>query len=212
MNELKLILVDPKPALCDAFRDRFQSLPNVEIVTGKFEQLLVFDCMVSAANSFGLMDGGVDYAITQFFGHEVQNRVQRRILDEFLGEQPVGTSIIVETNHAKHPYIAHTPTMRIPMDIARTDYVYLAMWAMLLAVRMQNSNSDRRITVIACPGLGTATGHVPYDRAARLMALAYEHFLNPPSYLDWRFANHRQEKIRLGGDMGLMFPPDMDLN
>ena len=123
MNELKLILVDPKPALCDAFRDRFQSLPNVEIVTGKFEQLLVFDCMVSAANSFGLMDGGVDYAITQFFGHEVQNRVQRRILDEFLGEQPVGTSIIVETNHAKHPYIAHTPTMRIPMDIARTDYV-----------------------------------------------------------------------------------------
>src|SRR5262245_26699304 len=121
MTELRLILVDPKTELCDAFRERFRSLPNVEIVVGKFERLQVYDCMVSAANSFGLMDGGVDAAITQFFGHELQERVQKRIVDEFLGEQPVGTSIIVETKDPNHPYIAHTPTMRIPMDIAHTD-------------------------------------------------------------------------------------------
>ncbi len=209
-SELKLILVGPKPALCDAFRERFKTLPNVEIVVGKFEQLPEYDCMVSAANSFGLMDGGVDAAITQFFGYELQERVQRRILNEFLGEQPVGTSIIVETNHSKHPFIAHTPTMRVPMDIAHTDHVYLAMWAMLLAVRQHNLKSEKQIKVIACPGLGTATGHVPYRQAARQMALAYEHFLNPPSYLDWRFADKRQEKIRYGGDMGFNLPPDMD--
>jgi hypothetical protein len=84
MNDLKLILVDPKPALCDAFRERFQNLPNVEVVVGKFEQLLGFDCMVSAANSFGLMDGGVDYAITQFFGHALQDRVQKELWMNFL--------------------------------------------------------------------------------------------------------------------------------
>jgi O-acetyl-ADP-ribose deacetylase (regulator of RNase III) len=212
MNDLKLILVDPKPELCDAFRKRFQSFSNVEIVVGKFEQLPVYDCMVSAANSFGLMDGGVDAAITQYFGYELQEKVQRRILDEFLGEQPVGTSIIVETNHPKHPYIAHTPTMRVPMDIAHTDYVYLAMWSMLLAVRHHNLKSERKINVVACPGLGTATGHVPYRQAARQMALAYENFLNPPSYLDWRFADKRQERIRYGGDMGLMFPPDIEFD
>lgn len=212
MNDLKLILVDPKPALCDAFRERFQNLPNVEIVVGRFEQLPVFDCMVSAANSFGLMDGGVDYAITQYFGYDLQSRVQKRILGEFLGEQPVGTSIIVETNHPKHPYIAHTPTMRVPMDIARTDYVYLAMWAMLLAVHQHNLKSEKKINVIACPGLGTATGHVSFRRAARLIALAYENFLNPPSHIDWHFAEQRQERIRLGGDMGLTFPPDMELD
>ncbi len=209
---LKLILVDPKPALCDAFRERFQGLPNVEIVVGKFEQLSDFDCMVSAANSFGLMDGGVDAAIIQFFGLELEERVQRRILDEFLGEQPVGTSMIVETNHPKHPYIAHTPTMRVPMDIARTDYVYLAMWAMLLAVRKHNLKSGKQIEIVACPGLGTATGHVPYRQAARQMALAYANFLKPPGCLDWRFADQRQEKIRYGGDMGLLFPPDMDFD
>ena len=210
MNELKLILVAPKQALCEAFRERFNGLPNVEIVNGRFEQLPVYDCMVSAANSFGLMDGGVDAAITQFFGYELQERVQKRILEEFLGEQPVGTSIIIETNHPKHPFIAHTPTMRVPMDIAHTDHVYLAMWAMLLAVRQHNLKSAKQINIVACPGLGTATGQVPYRQAARQMALAYEHFLNPPSYIDWRFADKRQERIRYGGDMGFHIPPDID--
>jgi O-acetyl-ADP-ribose deacetylase (regulator of RNase III) len=212
MNELRIVLVDPKSAMCDAFREKFSGFPNVEVVTGKFEQLPIFDCMVSAANSFGLMDGGVDAAIIQYFGYELQQRVQKRILDEFLGEQPVGTSIIVETRHPKHPFIAHTPTMRVPMDIAHTDHVYLAMWAMLLAVRQHNLKSEKKIEIVACPSLGTATGHVPYRQAARQMALAYEHFLNPPDSLDWRLADNRQDKIRYGGDLGLMFPPEWDSN
>lgn len=36
--------------------------------------------MVSAANSFGLMDGGVDGAITMFFGDQLQKRVQKHIV------------------------------------------------------------------------------------------------------------------------------------
>lgn len=207
---LNLILVDPKPALCDAFRKHFAGLPNVEVVTGRFEQLPAYDCMVSAANSFGLMDGGVDAAIIQYFGDELQQRVQERILDEFLGEQPVGTSLIIKTGHPQHPFIAHTPTMRIPMDIAHTDHVYLAMWAMLLAIRHHNEISEKQIHIVACPGLGTATGHVPYLQAARQMALAYAHFLNPPRTLDWRFAEKRQMDIRYGGDTGFMIPPDID--
>src|SRR5689334_11513044 len=99
MDDLRLILVDPKPALCISFQTHFDGLPNVEVVTGYFEQLPKFDCMVSAANSFGLMDGGVDAAITRFFGYALVERVQQRILDEYLGEQPVGTSLIVETAH-----------------------------------------------------------------------------------------------------------------
>ena len=212
MNDLKLILVDPSPALCDAFRARFGVFQKVEVVTGVFENLPAFDCMVSAANSFGLMDGGVDAAITRFFGDELQARVQKCILDEFLGEQPVGTSIIVETMHPKHPFIAHTPTMRVPMAISRTDHVYSAMWAMLLAVRQHNLKSEKRIHIVACPGLGTATGQVPYHQAARQMALAYKHFLYPPKHLDWRFADERQGSVRYGGDMGLRIPPEMDFD
>lgn len=212
MNQLKLILVDPNPALCDAFRERFKASKDVEIVRDVFERLPAFDCMVSAANSFGLMDGGVDAAITRFFGDELQARVQERIVDEYLGEQPIGTSMIVETMHPKHPFIAHTPTMRVPMAIAHTDHVYSAMWAMLLAVRQHNLKSEKQINIVACPGLGTATGQVPYRQAARQMALAYEHYLNPPKHIDWRFADKRQKSVRFGGDMGFRFSPEMDVD
>src|SRR5688500_17584924 len=123
--------------------------------------------MVSAANSFGLMDGGVDLAITRFFGEQLMQRVQAHILQEYLGEQPVGTSFIVETGHPTHPFVAHTPTMRVPMTISTTDNVYTAMWAMLLAVHRHNrSSSSVPIRKVACPGLGTATGQVAPDEAA----------------------------------------------
>ncbi len=207
---MQLILVDPEPAMSVAWREHFAGLPNVESVIGRFETLPGFDCMVSAANSFGLMDGGVDAAITRFFGDELVQRVQRRILDEHLGEQSVGTSMIVPTGHPKHPFIAHTPTMRVPMDIVRTDNVYRAMWAMLLAVRLHNQYSERRIQIVACPGLGTATGRVPFAEAARQMALAYRHFLAPPAFIDWPLASERQRRIRYGGTMGFDFPPDTE--
>ena len=210
MDDLKLILVDPKSTLCTAFQERFNGLPSVEVVNGYFEHLPEFDCMVSAANSFGLMDGGVDYAIVRFFGQSLQEKVQKHILENYLGEQPVGTSFIIETDHPRHPFVAHTPTMRVPMPIARTDNVYLAMWAMLLAVRRHNQCIERRIKIIACPGLGTATGQVPFREAARQMALAYRHFLNPPKYIDWRLADKRQKQIRYGGDLGFIFPADID--
>jgi O-acetyl-ADP-ribose deacetylase (regulator of RNase III) len=196
MSDLHLILVDPKPALCRAFQKAFAGLPNVEVIQGYFERLPAFDCMVSAANSFGLMDGGVDGAITNFFGDQLMDRVQQRILDDYLGEQPIGTSLIIETQHQKHPYIAHTPTMRVPTSIAETENAYVAMWAMLLAVRRHNRTSAPPIHQIACPGLGTATGRMLFDEAARQMALAYSNFLNPPSNITWEFAGERHQRVR----------------
>ena len=198
----KLILVGPNAELCEEWRKKFKGLPNVEIVNDRFENLGQFDCMVSAANSFGLMDGGVDLAIINFFGIELMDRVQAMITDEFFGEQPIGTSVIVETGHPKHPYIAHTPTMRIPMSIAKTDNVYTAMWALLVAIARHNKSEARRIDIVACPGLGTATGQMPAAEAARQMAIAYRWFLNQPSLISWPYAQARQSNIGRGGDHG----------
>jgi O-acetyl-ADP-ribose deacetylase (regulator of RNase III) len=205
---MKLILVDPKITLCSAWKEYFGDMPDYEVRQGYFEQVADYDCMVSAANSFGLMDGGVDLAIIRFFGYELEARVQKRILAEWRGEQPVGTSMIVETMHATHPFIAHTPTMRIPMDITHTDNVYKAMWAMLVAVDRHNQSSEYKINAIACPGLGTATGQMPAKEAARQMALAYQNFLNPPRRIDWNYASERHIKIRFGGYDGFRFPMD----
>ncbi|MEH2204478.1 MAG: macro domain-containing protein [Nostoc sp.] len=197
---MKLILVAPDCLLCAAFEQHFNYLPNVEIVNNYFEWLPDFDCMVSPANSFGMMDGGIDAAIIRFFGHSLMARVQQRILEDYLGEQPVGTSMIVETGHHKHPFLAHTPTMRVPMIIAGTDIPYIAMWAMLLAVRHHNQHARQKINTIACPGLGTGIGRVPYTEAARQMALAYDHFLYPPKHLNCIVAAERQLQIWEGGD------------
>ena len=203
---MKLILVAPEPELCEEWRKAFDNLPDVEIVNGYFESLPVYDCMVSPANSFGLMDGGIDASITRYFGDQLMRRVQKRILEDYLGEQPVGTSIIVETGYPVHPYLAHTPTMRTPMVIAHTENVYLALWAMLLAVRRHNLAHAEDIKIVACPGLGTGTGRVPYQEAAYQMSLAYRHFLNPPLYISWHLADERQLAVRYGGDMGFNVP------
>ncbi len=206
MTNFKLILVDPKSDLVKEWKQSFNKLPNVEIVSGYFEDLPEFDCMVSAANSFGLMDGGVDLAISRFFGWDLMADVQRKIIAEYLGEQPVGTSMIVETNHDKHPYIAHTPTMRVPLPISRTDNVYLAMWAMLREIWRHNQISERPINIVACPGLGTLTGRVPAKEAARQMSLAYRNFYNRPQAINWQYTSDRQNEILYGGDLGLNLP------
>lgn len=197
----KLIFVGTHAGLCRAWRSHANSLANVEVHHGRFQDLETYDCLVSPANSFGLMDGGIDAAIVDFFGAELMGRVQARILDEYLGEQPVGTSIIVETGSLRHPYLAHTPTMRVPMTVARTDVPYVAMWGMLLAVRAHNRTSKPRIASIACPGLGTGTGGVPADEAARQMTLAYRHLIDPPCKLTWEVAEMRHMEVLGGCDL-----------
>ena len=136
MSSFRLILVDTHPGFCIAAERQFAGLPNVEVVNSGFEELEEFDCLVSPANSFGLMDGGIDAAIIRFFGESLMERVQERILRDYLGEQPIGTCLLVDTGHPRHPFLAHAPTMRVPMEIDRTDYAYLAMWATLLGTRI----------------------------------------------------------------------------
>lgn len=191
----KLILIAPERDLYNAFREYFTHFSNVEIVNDRFEWLTKYDCLVSPANSFGMMDGGMDAAITSFFGKSLEEKVQRRILDDYLGEQPIGTSLIVETGHPNHPFLAHTPTMRVPMNIQGTDIPYIAMWAMLLAVRQHNKNARRQIESVVCPGFGTGIGRVAYSEAARQMALAYDRSLYPPRWLNCFVAAQRQLEI-----------------
>jgi O-acetyl-ADP-ribose deacetylase (regulator of RNase III) len=192
---MKLILVAPDYSLYTAFQEYFGYFPNVEIVNSYFEQLAEYDCLVSPANSFGMMDGGMDAAIIKFFGVSLEQRVQQRILEDYLGEQPVGTSFIIETGHSKHPFLAHTPTMRVPMTIQGTDVPYTAMWAMLLAIRQHNKNSRRPINSLACPGLGTGIGKVPLREAARQMSVAYDHFIYPPKVINCFVAASKQLQI-----------------
>ncbi|MEO0581749.1 MAG: macro domain-containing protein [Bacteroidota bacterium] len=203
---MELILVDPILALCNHLRKAFEKHEHVKIIHGYFEAVEEFDCMVSAANSFGLMDGGVDLAIINFFGHQLEKQVQEYIIAQYFGEQPVGTCFLIETGNEKHPFVAHTPTMRIPMTIHGTDNVYLAMKAMLETIWHHNQKAEtQKIKRVVCPGLGTATGKMPYAEAARQMQLAYANFISPIERINWDVAGKRQLAIRYGGNLGFNF-------
>jgi O-acetyl-ADP-ribose deacetylase (regulator of RNase III) len=193
-------LVHPEEAMCAAFRQRFAGLPGVRVIQGRFEDLGPHDCFVTAGNAFGLMTAGIDAAAVRFFGEELMRRVQHRILDEFFGEQPVGTAFVLPTDHPDMPFLAHAPTMRVPGSIEGTDKVYAATWSALLAVHAHNVAADRKIGVVAFPAMGTGFGGVPFDEAARQMAVAYRHYREPPHRLDWDFVVERHKAVCYDGD------------
>ena len=96
--------------------------------------------------------------------------------------------VIVPTDHVSHPFVAHAPTMRVPMNIQGTDHVYLAMWAALTAVHRHNRSESRQIQSVACPGLGTGTGGMDSLEAALQLCLAYEHHRRVPQFINPSFA------------------------
>ncbi len=191
---INLILSAPVHEMADAFKRVFGNTDNVDVVEKPFEAISEFDCMVSAANSFGLMDGGVDAAITAFFGTQLQTRVQNHIIREYLGEQPVGSAFVIETGDNHHPWLVHAPTMRVPLTIDGTDAVYNATWAALLAIFQHNKNAmtDRKIKTVVFPAMGAGCGQVPFESVARQMKQAWDNFNKKTESINWEYAHSRQ--------------------
>lgn len=203
---MKITVVDRNQATAAVFAEQFANVAEVEVACCSFEQLADFDCIVTAGNSFGLMDAGMDLAVVRYFGSIVMERIQQVILKDFLGEQPVGTSFLVPTDHAVHPFVAHAPTMRIPMNINGTDNIYLACWSTLVAIHRHNVGEARKITSVAFPGLGTGTGGVHPGEASLQMRLAIEHYQRPPKFLNGTLAQQRHERVHYGGKWGFDNP------
>lgn len=158
------------------------------------------DAVVSPANSFGFMDGGIDALYMAYFGNTIQFLVRRAISDRHHGELLVGSADIVATGDAAIPYLIAAPTMRVPMALYESVNPYLAARAaLLLATRGQFPDGERRgepiterVKTIAFPGLGTGVGQVRPEVCARQMRVALDevraivagtHRL-PPSWLE----------------------------
>ena len=198
-----LLLVHPDAEMCSAFEERFGDLTNIRVFPGWFEELPPHDCFVTAGNAFGIMTAGIDAAVVHYFGQGLMDEVQRRIMNDYFGEQPVGTAFIVASGNERIPFVAHAPTMRVPGDIRGTDKVYSATWAALLAIVAHNVSpqQSKKIKTVAMPAMGTGFGGVPFDEAARQMAAAYRHLLEPPHRLDWDFVAERHHAICYDDDI-----------
>jgi O-acetyl-ADP-ribose deacetylase (regulator of RNase III) len=159
----RLVLTAVSDGLAAAWERFCGDLDFVEVHTGSIVDLEV-DAVVSPANSFGFMDGGVDAVYLDHFGRSIQERVRRAIVTERHGELLVGEALIVPTNDARIPFLIATPTMRVPMHLGETVNPYLAARAVFLLVRQgrlpDGGAVADRVATVALPGLGTGAGRV----------------------------------------------------
>lgn len=174
MSRLILKLRDLNSAMVLAWRRAFAGCEGVEVSGGDIFGERA-DAIVSPANSFGYMDGGIDLVYSQFFGWDLQTRLQERLRNEHHGELPVGSALVIETRHAEIPWLVSAPTMRIPMAVPDTVNAWLAFRATLRAVQAHNAANPRKpIQSLLCPGLCTAVGRMPPERSARQMRHAWD--------------------------------------
>jgi len=171
---MKLHLVDINPDMCAAWEDAFAVCPEVEIIQGNILYYAV-DCIVSPANSYGHMDGGIDELYTKYFGNQLQVRLIEEIMRRFSkGLLPVGKALLMRTKDEKIPFMISAPTMEGPMSLERPHNVFFAMNAMLSCAE----KNRELIHDIYCPGLGTGVGRVPFEAAAQEMVKAFRKHKN----------------------------------
>jgi O-acetyl-ADP-ribose deacetylase (regulator of RNase III) len=165
---MKIQLVDRNKAMCNLWKYFFKGLNDVVIHHGDFFDLPT-DCVVSPANSYGFMDGGLDLAISVTLGWQVQEKLQKQIQEKYNGELLVGQAELVETENKNVPFCISAPTMRVPMILENTPNVYLSARAVFLLLKKED-----RIKTVTMSGLGTGVGKVPYDLCAKQMRMAYD--------------------------------------
>lgn len=169
----RVSLGDLDPGVANALAETFRDADAVEVVEGN---LLDLDCdgIVSPANSFGDMGGGIDKAIDDFHRGAAQKALMQAIAERFLGELPVGMAVIVEVPSRRFPFMVAAPTMRVPGSVVGTINAYLSMRAALVAVVLHNGGGVRPIRSLAVPGLGTGIGGKHPVEAAEQMRAAYD--------------------------------------
>ena len=201
---MRIILSAVEDPLAYAWQKHCGDLETVEIHRGNILNLDV-DAVVSPANSFGFMDGGIDLVYSHYFGWDLQTRLQNQIREHHHGELLVGNAAIVETEHSNISYLISAPTMRVPMVLANSVNPYLAARATLLLIKhgvfLSGDLAGERVfdavKSVAFPGLGTGVGRVPAETCALQVRAAIEEIVYDRTEYpqSWTEAQIRHQKM-----------------
>lgn len=167
---MKIYLLDTNHLIIKAWQKYFNNEANIEIVHDNFKHFMdehKVDCVVSPGNSKGIMAGGYDYAISQYFGWELTENVQKYITNHFNGLQPIGSAFLIDIPKSKTKLI-HCPTMVEPCPIKDTNIIFKCIVSTLCVA------TDNNINTIVIPAFGGLTGKVNPDELAKLMYLGYK--------------------------------------
>lgn len=168
---LKIYLLDMNAGIVNAWKEVFKDNEEITIIHDTFRNFMDnhkdIECVVSPANAYGIMNGGYDLAISEYFGNNLQHIVQRYIKKNLYGEQPVGSSIIVDIPNTNKKLI-HTPTMQIPSLIKDDFLIYQCMRTTLIKALENNVKS------IVIPAFGGCCGGLSPKIISKRMKEAYE--------------------------------------
>ena len=150
----------------------------IHVALGDITQLTV-DAIVNPANSLGIMENGVARTIKVEGGESIEGETRAA------APVAVGAAVVTGAGQLWCKAVIHAPTMEEPGMKIGVENVRRATRAALLAAGRNGYET------IAFPGMGTGTGQVPYDEAARAMVDELRaHKLPQPSTI-WLIAtNH----------------------
>ncbi len=201
---MHIILTAVEESLAKAWEQFCGDLDFVSVHRGSILDVAC-DAVVSPANSFGFMDGGLDALYLDHFGNTIQHRIRRSIVDHHHGELLVGQADIVETGDANIPFLIIAPTMRVPMILTETVNPYLAARALFILVkvgsfaagRLRGQRIAEHVRTLALPGLGTGVGQVGFNTCARQVRAAIDDIIlekfQPP--VTWAEASERHQLL-----------------
>ena len=173
MAALQLHLRDLDADICSAWEAAFSDTSNVDVACSDIFSTEA-DAVISPANSFGFMDGGIDLVYTRRFGWGLQQRLKKLLATDWNGELPIGQAVVIETQDDRLPWLISAPTMRVPEDVSNSVNAYLAFRASLAAIEHHNESGRGEIRSVLCPGLATLTGRMKPDVCARQMKCAWD--------------------------------------
>lgn len=174
---MKLYLRDLDAALVEAWSTAFAGEEDVVVGQGDIFETSA-DVLVSPANSFGFMDGGIDLVYSRRLGWHVQEELRAMLARDHDGELMVGLAVWLETGDEAYPILISAPTMRAPDRVDGTLNAFLAFRATLRCVQAINAASPGRVGSVLCPGLGTATGGMHPVACARQMHAAWREIMH----------------------------------
>ena len=195
-----IVLTAVDETLANAWATFCGDAPGVRVHRGSILELRC-DAVVSPANSFGFMDGGIDLAYRQRFGRQVQERVQGAIVERRYGELLVGDALIVETGDPDLPFLIAAPTMRVPMMVRDTPNAYLAARAVFLLIKHGRFDDGTpvasRVASVALPGLATGIGRMGPATCAHQVRRAIDDVLGDGYHLPrtWAEASERHQLL-----------------
>lgn len=162
----------------------FSFLTKSILETNEFLNLEKQLAWVSPANAFGYMSGGIDYYLADMVLPNIDQLVQKRIFE--VGEidndgkhyLPIGSAVIVQHSQTKQ-YLVSTPTMLFPSDVRETEnakYAFIAVLKVIDKYNLSQTDDQKKITKVMCPGLATGVGGLSFPKLAQQLKDGWNQF------------------------------------